>query len=188
MGLLAASRDFITFAHAWSARKKGMQSRPFPKNSVTTDQNGKPPFFGNNGLSSRNLRRISKYHLKGRDTNGAKIRPSRARIIGLWRHIRGQKRLNLAPFGTDTCSAKGAKSVLHHLAQSQDQRKTAKALKPCAQLEFQSTVWPLSRHEASPAAAPAPPPGSVPRPPPSARKPPACARKPGPTSSAPFFS
>src|ERR1019366_6410221 len=34
--------------------------------------------------------------------------------------------------------AKGAKSVLPHLAQSQDQRKTASALKPRAQLEFQS--------------------------------------------------
>jgi hypothetical protein len=33
-------------------------------------------------------------------------------------------------------TAKGAKSVLHHLAQSQDQRKTASALEPCAQLEF----------------------------------------------------
>jgi hypothetical protein len=38
-------------------------------------------------------------------------------------------------------TAKGAKSVLHHLAQSQDQRKTARALEPCAQLEFQSTVF-----------------------------------------------
>jgi len=37
-------------------------------------------------------------------------------------------------------TAKGAKSVLHHLAQSQDQRETARALEPCAQLEFQSTV------------------------------------------------
>jgi hypothetical protein len=37
-------------------------------------------------------------------------------------------------------TAKGAKSVLHHLAQSQDQRKTARALQPCAQLEFQCTV------------------------------------------------
>ena len=37
-------------------------------------------------------------------------------------------------------TAKGAKPVLQHLAQSQDQRKTAKALEPCAQLEFQSTV------------------------------------------------
>jgi hypothetical protein len=37
-------------------------------------------------------------------------------------------------------TARGAKSVLHHLAQSQDQRKTARALEPCAQLEFQSTV------------------------------------------------
>jgi len=37
-------------------------------------------------------------------------------------------------------TAKGAKSLLHHLAQSQDQRKTASALEPCAQLEFQSTV------------------------------------------------
>ena len=37
-------------------------------------------------------------------------------------------------------TAKGAKSVLQHLAQSQDQPKTAKALEPCAQLEFQSTV------------------------------------------------
>jgi hypothetical protein len=37
-------------------------------------------------------------------------------------------------------TARGAKSVLHHLAQSQDQRKTASALEPCAQLEFQSAV------------------------------------------------
>ena len=37
-------------------------------------------------------------------------------------------------------TAKGANSVLHHLAQSQDQRKTASAREPCAQLEFQSTV------------------------------------------------
>jgi hypothetical protein len=37
-------------------------------------------------------------------------------------------------------TAKGAKSVLHHLAQSQDQRKTARALEPCAQLEFQSAA------------------------------------------------
>jgi hypothetical protein len=36
-------------------------------------------------------------------------------------------------------TAKGAKSVLPHLAQSQDQRKTTGALEPCAQLEFQST-------------------------------------------------
>jgi len=34
-------------------------------------------------------------------------------------------------------TAKGAKSVLHHLAQSQDQRQTASALEPCAQPEFQ---------------------------------------------------
>ena len=40
-------------------------------------------------------------------------------------------------------TARGAKSVLHSLAQSQDQRKTAKALKPCAQLEFQFTVDPF---------------------------------------------
>jgi hypothetical protein len=37
-------------------------------------------------------------------------------------------------------TAKGAKSVLPHLAQSQDQRKTASALEPCAQLEFQSLM------------------------------------------------
>ena len=37
-------------------------------------------------------------------------------------------------------TAKGAKSVLPHLAQSQDQRKAASALEPCAQLEFQSAV------------------------------------------------
>ncbi|MCX6925446.1 MAG: hypothetical protein NT154_19895 [Verrucomicrobia bacterium] len=37
-------------------------------------------------------------------------------------------------------TAKRAKSVLPHLAQSQDQRKAARALEPCAQLEFQSTV------------------------------------------------
>jgi hypothetical protein len=36
-------------------------------------------------------------------------------------------------------TAKGAKSVLHHPAQSQDQRKTTSALELCAQLEFQST-------------------------------------------------
>ena len=40
-------------------------------------------------------------------------------------------------------TVKGAKSVLPHLAQSQDQRKTASALAPCAQLEFQSTVDPF---------------------------------------------
>jgi hypothetical protein len=37
-------------------------------------------------------------------------------------------------------TAKGARSVLPHLAQSQDQRKAARALEPCAQLEFESTV------------------------------------------------
>jgi len=37
-------------------------------------------------------------------------------------------------------TAKGAKSVLHHLAQCQDQRQSARALEPCAQLEFQSPV------------------------------------------------
>ena len=37
-------------------------------------------------------------------------------------------------------TAKAAKSVLPHLAQSQDQRKTDRALEPSAQLEFQSTV------------------------------------------------
>ena len=48
-------------------------------------------------------------------------------------------------------TAKGAKPVLQHLAQTQDQRKTAKALEPCAQLEFQSAVDPLplfGSHEA----------------------------------------
>jgi hypothetical protein len=33
-------------------------------------------------------------------------------------------------------TAKGAKSGLPHLAQSQDQRKTVRTLEPCAQLEF----------------------------------------------------
>ena len=47
-------------------------------------------------------------------------------------------------------TAKGAKSVLPHLAQSQDQRKTASALEPCAQLEYQSTVGPLSWWEVPP--------------------------------------
>jgi hypothetical protein len=37
-------------------------------------------------------------------------------------------------------TAKGAKSVLHHLTQRHDQCKTASALEACAQLEFQSTV------------------------------------------------
>src|ERR1039458_8090037 len=37
-------------------------------------------------------------------------------------------------------TAKGAKSVLPHLAQNQDQRQAARALEPCVQLEFQSTV------------------------------------------------
>jgi hypothetical protein len=41
---------------------------------------------------------------------------------------------------------KGAKSVLPHLAQSQDQRKTARALEPCAQLEFKSTVFTVKAH------------------------------------------
>jgi hypothetical protein len=38
-------------------------------------------------------------------------------------------------------TAKGAKSVFPHLARSQDQRKTARTLEPCAQLEFQSAVF-----------------------------------------------
>jgi len=37
-------------------------------------------------------------------------------------------------------TTKGAKSLLHHLAHGQPQGKTAKAMKPGAQLEFQSTV------------------------------------------------
>jgi hypothetical protein len=46
-------------------------------------------------------------------------------------------------------TAKGAKSVLPHLAQSQDHRKTARALEPCAQLELQSTAdLAFSSHEA----------------------------------------
>jgi hypothetical protein len=45
-----------------------------------------------------------------------------------------------APFRSDPDTVKGAKSVLPHLAQSQDQRKAGKALEPCAQLEFQSAV------------------------------------------------
>jgi hypothetical protein len=47
-------------------------------------------------------------------------------------------------------TAKGAKSVLPHLAQSQDQLKTASALEPCAQLELQCAVDPFplfSSHE-----------------------------------------
>jgi hypothetical protein len=43
-------------------------------------------------------------------------------------------------------TAKGAKSVLPHPAQSQDQRKTARALEACAQLEFQSTVFTVKAH------------------------------------------
>jgi hypothetical protein len=39
-----------------------------------------------------------------------------------------------------TGTAKWHKSVPPHLAQSQDQRKTASALEPCAQLEVQSAV------------------------------------------------
>ncbi len=35
--------------------------------------------------------------------------------------------------------------MLYHLAQRQDQRKTASALEPCAQLEFQSMVGPCLR-------------------------------------------
>src|ERR1017187_1723927 len=48
---------------------------------------------------------------------------------------------NLDAARVQISTAKGAKSVLHHLAQSQDQRKTASALEPCAQLEFQSTAF-----------------------------------------------
>jgi hypothetical protein len=44
-------------------------------------------------------------------------------------------------------TAKEAKSVLQHLAQSRDQRKPARALELCAQLEFQSTVAPLSSQD-----------------------------------------
>ncbi len=42
-----------------------------------------------------------------------------------------------------TGTAKWAKSVLPHLAQSQDQSKTARVLEPCAQLEFQSAADPF---------------------------------------------
>jgi hypothetical protein len=38
-------------------------------------------------------------------------------------------------------TAKGAKPVLHHLAQSQDRRQAASGLEPCAQLEFQSMAF-----------------------------------------------
>jgi hypothetical protein len=37
-------------------------------------------------------------------------------------------------------TAKGAKSVVYHLARGQHQRKPARVDEPCAQLEFQSTV------------------------------------------------
>ena len=37
-------------------------------------------------------------------------------------------------------TAKGAKTVLHHLAHGQHPRQTSSATKQCAQLEFQSTV------------------------------------------------
>src|ERR1017187_3602610 len=37
-------------------------------------------------------------------------------------------------------TAKGAKSVLHHLAHRQHPGNAAAGLKPCTQLEFQSTV------------------------------------------------
>jgi len=37
-------------------------------------------------------------------------------------------------------TAEGAKPVLQHLGQSQYQRKGARAIEPCTQLEFQSTV------------------------------------------------
>ena len=43
-------------------------------------------------------------------------------------------------------TAKGAKSVLPHLAQSQHQRQTARALEPCTQLEFQSPVFTVKAH------------------------------------------
>jgi hypothetical protein len=56
---------------------------------------------------------------------------------GLW-HTAGVVQRLKCRLGRAT--AKGAKSVLPHLAQSQDQRKTARALEPCAQLEFQSAV------------------------------------------------
>ena len=44
-------------------------------------------------------------------------------------------------------TAKGAKSGLPHLTQSQDQRKTASALEPCAQIEFQSAVFCCANRE-----------------------------------------
>lgn len=36
-------------------------------------------------------------------------------------------------------TAKGAKSVLHHVAHGPRQHQPARAIEPCAQLEFQST-------------------------------------------------
>jgi len=55
-------------------------------------------------------------------------------------HHSSWRKQNITLSLTDPFTAKGAKSVLRHLAQSQAQRKTARALEPCAQLEFQSTV------------------------------------------------
>ncbi|MCX6926463.1 MAG: hypothetical protein NT154_25130 [Verrucomicrobia bacterium] len=49
-------------------------------------------------------------------------------------------------------TAKGAKSVLHHLARGHHPVKPARADESCAQLEFQSTVWPIFfRHRPPPA-------------------------------------
>src|ERR1019366_6257697 len=46
-------------------------------------------------------------------------------------------------------TAKGAKSVLHHLAHRQHPGNAAAGFKPCTQLEFQSAVCLLSRQRRS---------------------------------------
>jgi hypothetical protein len=72
-------------------------------------------------------------------------RAMRVEFPGAIYHVmdRGDRREDILIIGT----AKGAKSVLHRSGRGQYRHKPARADEPCAQLEFQSTVFdPFSAH------------------------------------------
>jgi len=77
-------------------------------------------------------------------------RATRVEYPGAIYHVmdRGDRREDISIFAGQVdcgaganCTAKGAKSVLHRSGRGQHQHKPARADEPCAQLEFQSTVW-----------------------------------------------
>ena len=75
------------------------------------------------------------------DTHGTMPRAMRVELPGSIYDVmdRGDRREDILIIGT----AKGAKAVLHRASRGQHQHNPARADEPCAQLEFQSTVWPF---------------------------------------------